>query len=310
MNYIIDQSYDFRVCPPDTPQDDYFNLEVSFHGGSSIYQLPKLSFQKRENYKTPAFISCRVKGFSEDGSPILTPLIAPYVYELYYNNFLNNGTFECEVTSVPAKPAEEPFMIRDRNGIFFRLNEPEGLLVKGQIVRCKFLKLTPRYFMMMRVDEGAKMPFYTPDELFSAVAMPPVLRQFVHRHILSLPEMQPCATEIKSGQPRWVLSAANAVLSHLSEWFRSTSLHKHGNLYRSLINYMREITLYLLEGSAFLNAVSPEERRALQDRLTKIVEALQPFDRMVELVLGNNQDDFVEKLFDKLSKSGYLYHPA
>lgn len=310
MNYIIDQSYDFPVAPPDSPQDDFFNLRVETPTGPSIYRLNKLPFQKHENYTVPSTLCCRVKSFADDGSPVLTHVIGPYVYELYKSKYENNESFECEVISVPAVPSEEPFMLRDRNGIFFRLNESEGLLVKGQRVRCKFTKLTPRYFVMARVDEGAKMPFFSPGFLFDAVEMPGIMCRFVNRHIFSLPELKAVCDEIDAKQPRWVLSASHAILSHLSEWFRFASISRHGVFYRALINYMREIILFLLEGSNFLNAVSPEERIALQDRLTKVVEALQPFDRMIELVLSECQDEFVEKLFDKLSKSGYLYHPS
>lgn len=310
MNYIIDQSYDFPVAPADSPQDDFFNLKVDTPSGPSIFKLNKLPFQRQENYNIPHSICCRVKSFTDDGVPVLTHVIGPYVYELYKSTFEKNESFECEVMTVPADPAEEPYTLRDRHGIFYRLNDTEGLLVKGQIVRCKFTKLTQRYFVMARVDEGAKMPYFSPEFLFDAVEMPGIIRCFIRRHIFSLPELRAACDEIRAKQPRWVLSASNAILGHLSEWLRFTVLTKHGGLYRKLINFMREIILFLLEGSNFLNAISPEERIALQDRLTKAVEALQPFDRMIELVLNESQDEFVEKLFDKLSKSGYLYHPS
>lgn len=310
MNYIVDQSYEFPILPADGPEDDYFNLSVITPEGPSVYKLNKLPFQKRPDYEAPETLLCRVKSFNDNGTPLLTHVIGPYVHELYQETFQKNESFECEVISIPATPAEEPFMLRDRNGIFFRLNEPEGLLVKGQIVRCKFNKLTPRYFSLYRVDEGAKMPYFSPDFLFNAVDMPGILRSLVKNRILTLPEMRSVAEENVAKQPRWILSAGATVLAHLSEWFQSSLVGRHGVLYGKLLDYMREIFLFLLEGSNYLNAVSSEERRALQDRLTKIVEALQPFDRMVELVLSDHQDEFVEKIFDKLSKSGYLYHPA
>jgi len=310
MNYIIDQSYDFVVALPDTPNDNYFNLKVDTLNGPSIYRLNKLPFQKQDSYIIPSTLCCRVKSFADDGSPVLTHVIGPYVYELYKTKYEHDESFECEVISVPAVPAEEPFMLRDRHGIFFRLNESDGMLVKGQAVRCKFVKLTPRYFVLTRVDEGAKMPYFSPEFLFDAVGMPGVIRLFINKHIFSLPELKTVRDEIKAKQPRWVLSASHAVLNHLSEWLQSALLSKYGVLYRELMDFMREIMLFLLEGSNFLNAVSSEERIALQDRFTKIVETIQPFDRMIELVLSEKQDEFVEKLFDKLSKSGYLYHPS
>ena len=107
MNYIIDQIYDFPVAPPDTAQDDFFNLKVETPSGPSLFKLNKLPFQRHDNYSTPHSISCRVKSFTEDGIPVLTHVIGPYVYELYKSTFENNESFECEVMTVPAVPAEE-----------------------------------------------------------------------------------------------------------------------------------------------------------------------------------------------------------
>lgn len=258
----------------------------------------------------PEKLYCRVKSFDDNGLPILTHIVGPYVFELYQQQFELGESFECEVIFVPNTPAEEPFTVRDKYGIFYRLNEPDGLLTKGQIVRCKFTKLTPRFFTMTRVDEGAKMPFFSPDFIFDAVQLPGVLRGIIKRNVIALPEMGAVKAEIAAKQPRWVLTASRAVLKHLSEWFIDARLTTHGDLYRSLIRYMREMVLFLLEGSSFLNALPSEDRRSLQQQLTEIVEALQPFDRVVELVVSDQQDDFVERLFDKLQKSGYLYHPA
>lgn len=310
MNYIIDQCYEFPVAEPDSPQDDYFKLSVSTASGRSTVKLKKLPFQRGSERPLPESLYCRVKSFDDNGLPILTHIVGPYVFELYQQQFKLGEPFECEVIFVPNTPAEEPFTVRDKYGIFYRLNEPDGLLTKGQIVRCKFTKLTPRFFTMTRVDEGAKMPFFSPDFIFDAVQLPGVLRGIIKRNVIALPEMGAVKAEIAAKQPRWVLTASRAVLKHLSEWFIDARLTNHGALYRSLIRYMREMVLFLLEGSSFLNALPSEDRRSLQQQLTEIVEALQPFDRVIELVVSDQQDDFVERLFDKLQKSGYLYHPA
>lgn len=310
MSYIIDQCYDFPVAEPDSPQDDYFKLTVSTATGPSVVRLKKLPFQRNSERPLPSSLYCRVKSFDDNGLPVLTHIVGPYVFELYQQQYVDGESFECEVIFVPNTPAEEPFTVRDKYGIFYRLNEPDGLLTKGQRIRCKFTKLTPRFFTMTRVDEGAKMPFFSPDFLFDAVQLPGVLRGIIKRNVISLPEMEVVKSEIAAKQPRWVLTASRAILKHLSEWFLKARLTTHGALYRSLLNYMREMVLFLLEGSSFLNALPSEDRRSLQQQLTEIVESLQPFDRVVELVVSDGQYEFVERLFDKLQKSGYLYHPA
>lgn len=311
MTYNPDNIYEFALAPPDTDSDDYFKVRVPLDNGSEfIFKLTKIPFQRNEGYTAPEKLLCRVKSLDADGYPVLTHVIAPYVYQLYNVHYSLNIPFECEVASVPVNPKEEPFQLRDNYGIFYRLNEPDGLLVRGQKVQCRFVRLSERYFSIVRVDEGARMPYFSPGSLMKAVDMPMHLRRYTRSIVLRRPEMAPVRDEIAAKQPRWLLSACNVVFTSLSDWLQGADLQRRGAIYRELLGYMRQMVLYLLEGSNFLNAVAPEERRGLQERLTRIVEDFKPFDRMIGLELTGEQDLFVEQIFDKLQKSGYLYHPA
>lgn len=123
MIYEIDRCYDFRVLPGSNT-DDFFKLEVETPTGKSVVHLPRLQFQKEDSFITPAKLNCRVKNIYDDGVPVLSHVVTPYVFALYEEASAKGESFECEVVSVPAKPSEEPFMLRDRYGIFYRLNEP------------------------------------------------------------------------------------------------------------------------------------------------------------------------------------------
>ncbi len=309
MEYIIDESYLFPVLPG-AATDDCFKLEIDTDEGKSFVELPKLPFQKRDNYIAPAELLCRVKSIDEYGMPVLTHMIAPYVSELYSKVFERGDTFECEVVSVPAKPAEDPFMVRDGNGIFFRLNEPEGLLSKGQIIRCKFTRMTPRFFQLARVDEGAKIPFYEPAFILEAISAPGAIRAFVRRMLTGWSEMEAVRTELRMKSPLWIMTLHREVMRNLPEWFGRTRNTRRRRALRSLIVTFGDALLYLLEGSGFLNAVPAEHRRALRQQLTAMVESLEPYLQTLKLISDSRQDAFVESLLDKLQKSGYLYHPA
>ncbi len=309
MNYEIDLSYTFPVLPGN-PGDEVFNLLVDGPEGKAIVELPKLQFQKQPGYLQPDELQCRVKSFDSDGLPVLTHIIAPYIYQLYEKTFAKGETFECEVIYAPAKPAEEPYMLRDRNGIFFRHNEPEGLLAKGQIVRCKFTRLSQRFFQMVRVDEGAKLPFHSPETLFEYIDTPAVLRSFITKNVFVSDSMAGIRAEIRAKNPMWMMSCARVVLDHLPEWFLSANLRRHNKLCRALLFTVRDALLYLLEGSGYLNAVHIEQRRALRQQLTEMVEGLEPYADTLRLIAQGREDGFVESLLDKLQKSGYLYHPA
>ena len=310
MNYEIDQCYDFIVDQELSQQSDIFYLKPLDSTESPTLTLPKLEFQKQNNWILPETLLCRVKGESADGLPILAHVIAPYVYELYGEGFLRGETFEFLVTSIPANPVEEPFSVRDKNGIYYRLSEPEGLLTKGQIVRCKFTKMTPKYFSMERVDEGAKIPFFKPSELFDAVGMNSRIKRFVTEHLFRRPEMFNVRVDIQTKKPLWPLSAARLILDHLPEWYIQADLKQNNSAQRALLDAMRSVLLYLLEGSGFLNSVPAARRRSIQEQLTELVDLLNPYFRALDILRSGRQDKFVEDIFDKLQKSGFLYHPA
>lgn len=309
MIYEIDQSYDFEVLP-DLPSDNFFNISVDTPSGKAIVQLGKLEFQKSPSYIIPSRLYCRVKNIGSDGLPVLTHVVAPYIYDLYIDTFTAGKTFSCEVMTVPAKPAEEPYMIRDRNGIFYRLNEPDGMLSKGQIVRCRFVKLTPKFFQMEMADDDAKLPYHSPAFLFDAIGTGNTLKRLFVSAIERMDDFEGIRAEIEARNPLWILNAGRMMLQNMSGWFMQGKLQRRHRLFSAVLSSLRSALLYLLEGSGFLNAAPAEYCRSLRQQLTSTVESIEPYEATLQLISEDRQDIFVENLLDKLSKSGYLYHPA
>lgn len=311
MNYHVDQNYDFVVLPPEEDHPDCFVLEVQSQSGQTgKYYLPKLEFQKEIGRKNPTLLTCRVKGFDEQGFPLLSHVVSQYVYELYERTFAKGDSFEAVVTYVPAVPQEEFFQIRDKYGINYRLRQPDGMLAKGQSVLCKFRNLTPKFFQLERVDEGRKIPFRTLKELMDAVGTPLRIQRFAARKLAQLPELEVVRAELEAKKPQWVLTGARTILTQLPEWLKDPTLKRKSHVVRLLIEQFRSILLYLIEGSSFLNAVPTEQRRTLQQQITEYVENLKPFLTTLSMIQRGEQDAFVENLFKKLTLSGYLYHPA
>lgn len=308
MIYQLDQYYTFPVCPGNA-DDDFFTLEVEGPDGPATATLAKLDFQKQPGYRQPRRIECRVRAFDENGLPVLGPAIATYVTELYADLHARNESFECMVVGVPANPSEEPYNVRDRHGIYFRIYEPEGMLAKGQRIRCKFKTLSGKRFELKRVDEKSKLPFLQPAELLesagvSKLTAPLLLRMFDREAFENV------RAEINAGKSQWPLTAAAFVRDNLSEWFVTLQLGGYPGVTARLLADIKKVLLYLLEGSSYLNAAPREQRRAYQQTLTELVEGIDPYNRALDLITRGQDDDFVQKLFDKLQKSGYLYHPA
>lgn len=308
MTYKIDHSYEFKIVGGTDPGEKEFLLEVDGPLGPVTMPIKKLLFQR--DCPAPKYFYCRVKRIDIAGMPVLTPNIARYVYELYNRTYSRGDTFECVVIGVPDSPKDDPYIVRDRNGIFFRIFESEGLLTKDQRIRCRFTKLTPQFFSIIRADKGSRLQFYNLDTLLEKSGTNPHLRSFIHSLVNKLPELAGAKSEFEAQNGIWPMTAARVILRNLPEWFLRSNLIRQNNTYRALIAAMRELLLFLLEGSSYLNGLSSEQRQALQKQLTDMVDNLEPYKTTLELISHNEQDRFVELLLDKLQRSGYLYHPA
>lgn len=309
MSYEIDQFYDFDIVGGTEPTDEFFILEINSAAGKTVLPFKKLPFQRHAGYECPETLSCRVKGFDDKGLPILRPNIISYVNTLYEHQFLNNESFECTVVTVPPSP-KEPCTICDNNGIFFRIKDTEGVLGKGQKVRMRITKLTSRYFELARADEGTRFVYFSPAQILDNSGLGPHRRRMLLHLFNVLPDMATARAEAAAYNPLWILTACRTALRQMSEWFLHARLREQINLHTALLQSLRAIMLYLLEGSNYLNAAPAEQRRSMQQQLTDMVDALEPYEMTLGVIAHNGEDAFVESLLDKLQKSGYLYHPA
>ena len=309
MSYEIDQFYDLNVVGGTEPSDEFFLLEVESPTGQTTIPFKKLPFQRQKDYVCPDTLNCRIKGFDECGLPVLKPNIISYVNTLYERQFLNNESFECTVVSVPSSPTEA-CTICDENGIYFRIKDSEGLLGKGQKVKMRMTKLTSRYYELTRADEGTRFVYFTPVQILDNCDLEDHCRGVLLHLFDTLDDMSTARVEAKAYNSLWVLTACRTALRQMSEWFLHARLREHINLYTALLQSLRSIMLYLLEGSNYLNAAPTEQRRSMQQQLTDMVDALEPYEMTLGIIARNGEDAFVEGLLDKLQKSGYLYHPA
>ena len=308
MIYQPGQFYTFTVRPG-LPSDEVFTIEVQGPDGPATTTLPKLAFQRNPKRPHPRTLECRVKEYDENGLPVLAHAISTYVSELYSDMYARGESFGCTVVNVPTNPKAEPYYVRDDNGIYFRVSELVDVLAKDQRIRCKFKILSGKRFEVVRVNDVSKLPYFSPEELFEGAALRSDMRKVFHAMLLSS-DFETVRAEIENRNPRWPLSASTIITDRLSTWF--VEAHKTGRrqIVKSVLASIEQLVLFLLEGSNYLTATTYDQRRPLQEQLTRMVDNLVQFQRARRLLEDNSEDDFVEGLFDKLKKSGYLYHPG
>lgn len=306
---MLYQQGQFYVFPVRGGADEeVLYLEAEGPDGPGLVTLNKLDFQRNPRYKIPDRLECRVIDFDDNGLPQLGHSIASYVQELYQDTYRKGDTFECMVVGVPSSPTDDIYNIRDRNGIFFRIHEAAGTLTKGQKIRCKIKSLSGKHFEIKRIDDKSVLPFLHPSELLEGAGVTEITKRMAGL-LYKSDEYEIVRQEIGLKKSQWPFTAATIIRDNLSEWFVAMQGRGYSDLLSTVLMDLKKVMLYLLEGSNFLNAVNSEQRRAYQQLLTEYVEGIEPYNVALRRLLENSEDDFVEGLFDKLQKSGYLYHP-
>ena len=311
MDYRIDQSYEFEVIDGRKPSDDSFVIRYTdANGEEQTSKLYKIPFQRTPTFSDVATVNCRVKNIDANGRLGLTFNIAHYVNLLYSGLYARGEAFEGEVLNVPKNPREEPYTIVDRNGIFFRYNDPDGVLARGQKLMFTFGRLTPQFFTLKRVQQSSRLQFFTLDAILDGADVQPEYRRRISAMVERMPEFAQARKERDSGNAIWPLTAARTVADMLPAWFLSPKLGKHHLYYDRMLSAYRRCLLFLLEGSNYLLTVHMEQRRAYQQQLTDMADAIEPYRNTLDLMARGQVDSYVEGILDKLQQSGYIYHPA
>ncbi len=290
---------------------DYFVFRVERGNGRIDHAtLYKLDFQKRDGYVMPASMLVRVRSIGPNGIPVLGHAIPAYVYELYSELYGRNGTIDCVVTGLPEAGGDGAYRIADDNGIIYRLNVEAGSLAPGEHVHCRFVRLAPNYYVLERVEEGTRFAYHSVGELMELAGVEKRTASVLARLFDVLPGLDGARRQEADGSGRWPLTATAAIRSHLDEWYLTARTRHQQRLHRALVGAMEKVLLYLLEGSTYLNGALRDARPGYRRQLTELVDMLEPYRRAFALMEKGEADKFVESIFDRLSRSGYLYHPA
>lgn len=310
MNYEVNTIYNFPIIREES-KGDVITLGIDTGEGIRKLTIDKFAFQKSDEYKLPETLGCRVKAISADGIPTeLAHSIPQYVRQLYLHSYQYSQSVDFEITDVPTNPEQFPYRMRDKYGLYYNLTEKEDILTRGQHVRCKFITLLSDRFTLKRISDGGTFTFETPEQMLMHAGVDPETTAFIIKNILPMKEFASVRYELMREKGIWALSAIQTVYKNLRDWFLKLSLTRHNKRLIALVDACKKFGLYMLEGSSYLNALPSERRRLLQRQLTELLEGLRPYSKTLELVANRCSDAFVEGLFDKLYRSGYLYHPS
>lgn len=301
MQYQIGEIREFEVVKDYGTQEDFFRLKLPC--GREI-TIPKLKFQMSE--PLPDQISCRIK-YLNDGVPVVAHFMPQYVNRFYRQGAAQHRDFEFSVQSVPKSPGDK-YILEDKYGIRYNLNEDGSFLAVGQKVLCRFSRLTNTSFILELANGEMRLPFLSPSEFLKLIGVRGVLAGRIESLVS---EYLPTAkAEYDNHNPLWIITALKSTISGLADWFVRSDIKRHNKFFNQIVNIVRTAGLYILENSRLLRNLAEGHRRSLQQVVTEVVEGVDPYRSTLKLVMDSEERDFVGNLILKLKQSGYLYHPA
>ena len=303
MNYIAGQIYEFEVIKDYGEDEDFFRLRLQ-----GIYEgrLRKLKFQCSE--PLPDKLRCRVKYVNND-VPVISHYMPQYVNRFYAQGAMHGREFEFTVIAQPSR-AGDPYVLEDKYGMRYNLRDGGATLEPGQTVMCRFTKLTDTFFNLVRVRADMRLPLVSAETLLAGIGVKGIVRDYVMKAIATEPALADAYEEMRHGNPLWVITALQAGADSIPRMLSHTDMSRHYSFLQAVLAAVGNAALFLIENSRFLRNQPASQRRELQTRLTRLVESLEPYGRVLELFRNDSQEEFVESIMEKLRESGYLYHPA
>lgn len=300
MYYNAGDTVEFDVCPDYGENEIFFRIIVPEYGE---VHLQKLRFQREE--PLPQKLRCRVKSYN-NGYLILSHYVPDYVNRFYTESSAKDNVHEFTVVSVPRKK-DDNYILEDVYGIRFNLSNENAFLSTGQKVLCRFDRITSSYFSIKLLGNQLMPPFYHPQAFLEKIGVrgsrARVLLNMLGKY---LPEAQ---SELEQGSSFWVMTAIKDSVPRLTDWFIS-DYHRHRRMFRMLVRILKRAGLYILEDSRYLRNIEILRRRDYQKTLTEIVDSFDPIYEAVKIVDSHKESAYVEDLTEKLSQSGYIYHPS
>ena len=298
--YEIGNTYAFDVIRDFGEDEDFFRIIVPEMGE---VHLPKLKFQKEE--PLPAVMCCRVKAIN-NGFPTLSHYMPDYVNRFYRNAQIDHRAVEFKVISLPSKK-NDAYVLEDKYGIRYNLFENSAFLAKGQLVYCRFDKLTDNFYSLKISKSDVLPPYYRPSEILGKICCTNRENRMALKLLSSyIPEAW---AEYQQGSPFWVLTAMKSALPIMSAWYLSDDFQRLPRVYKHALYLFSQCGHYLLERSRFLRNLDDTRRHSLQQVLTDIIDSLEPLRKACDISTSHREGEFVETLTSHLGESGYLYHP-
>ncbi len=265
------------------------------------FNIKKLKFQLTQ--PVPETLSCLVKS-THDGQPLVLLDLVPYIKQFYEQGKTYSFRVKADYTRSNFYEVEDDF------GFFFRLPATATSLRVGQTVDCRVTEIKEcivKLKLQSTTGDVRKMPSWSLQEIKEKVYGNERTPFWLRRFILSASSL-PFREEYQKEDTRWLLNAINHLIDEIPTWFQEPANTDH-TLVTGRIENLRHVSQTLLEGCDYLTKYSDNERLSYRNQFSEMTSTLNNFLRACSMLKEGNYKEFVNKMFNNLKSSGYLYNP-
>ena len=293
-------SYTFKIIK-ELSQNKFFRVNTD---DGVEFKILKFKFQ--QNQPVPDEIQCYVKS--------LYPLTLSQDIAVHINNFYNEGEEYSFTVKDPLREDSSQYELNDDRGLCFKLANSPVPLAKGTRVRCRVIKIKDAYVNIKYVGSlGSKfsLEFHTIEQWLTLLNMNPYHAAYYKKLLYSIPELQPALLKYENRVPGWTLDILQICTQHITEWL--VACRDDLKMLRKICERLelgRKLALYMVQESDFLRACSNEHRHLLQGMISNYVELFENYRQAASMILEKTHVAFIDRMFRRLKKSGYLYMPS
>lgn len=281
------------------------NLYYQVNAFGHEYDIKAFDFQRRNR---PQRLQCIIKDISASGEPVFMQDISAVLPQIYTIGDVYDF-------KVKAQNPAGYYDVADDNGLMFRLYPGNHRrLPLNETVKCQVRYINKVQMGLELVQElSLGIPFYTLDQLLALDSTKGGMEPWLKALFRRLPELAEAREQLAACNPLWVMTAADAVARHLTEWLNSqpprTDGRKRPHRRTPMLRAFNAICTNLLENSDYLRKCPPEERVEYQDRLNKIITHTSDYVSALQKIIDKEDQKFIDGTLERLKLSGYLYKP-
>ena len=291
-------SYQFEVLK-DRSSRKFFKIRTD---DGVVFSLQKFRFQI--NQPLPDSIRCYVKS--------LYPLTLGQDISVFIKDFYTEGEeYNFKIKAIKSDIVQI-YELEDDHDLCFRLyNAPDSLAI-GSRVKCKIMKIrginvTLKY--MGTLSTRLPLDFIDISQWLSHLG--------IHRHhekylslIESIPAFQTSLLKYDEESPEWIIELLKASATNITDWLIACKDNRR-MLSKTIarMRLARRLTLFIIEESDYLRNCDAEQRSMLQSKLSYYVELFDQYEQAAAKIQDKTYEDFIDKMFSRLKKAGYLYNP-